>query len=161
MNLPGRYPITSADGHKYIFIMYNCDSDYIKGVAMKSRETSEMIRCYGICHDYFKAAGITAQVLRLDNGVSQQLIKRIEDDKLIGLSTSCTRGSPSQSGRMSNSELQKSYDFSIGRHRSNVSPQLMGPSLVLYRNNDQFISSIKIKPKASVYTIINGTFDYN
>ena len=34
MDLPGRYPITSANGHKYIFIMFDLDSDYIKGVAM-------------------------------------------------------------------------------------------------------------------------------
>ena len=82
MDLPGRYPITSADGHKYIFIMLDLDSDYIKGVAMKSRKTSEMIRCYSICYNYFKAAGFTAQLLQLDNEVSQQLIKHIEDDKL-------------------------------------------------------------------------------
>ena len=49
---------------------------------MKSRETSEMIRCYGICYEHFKAAGFTAQLLRLDNEISQQLIKRIEEDEL-------------------------------------------------------------------------------
>ena len=82
MDLPGRFPITSADGHKYIFIMYDCDSDYIKGVPMKSRETSEMIWCYSKCYDFFKAAGFTARLLRLDNEVSRALIKRIEEDDL-------------------------------------------------------------------------------
>ena len=49
---------------------------------MKSRETSEMIRCYGECYEFFKVAGFTAQVLRLDNEISKELIKRIEEDKL-------------------------------------------------------------------------------
>lgn len=82
MDLPGRFPITSADGHKYIFIMYDCDSDYIKGIPMQSRETTEMIRCYSECYDFFKAAGFTALLLRLHNEVSRTLIKRIEEDKL-------------------------------------------------------------------------------
>ena len=49
---------------------------------MKSRETSEMIRCYSKRYDFFKAAEFTARFLRLDNEVSRTLIKRIEDDKL-------------------------------------------------------------------------------
>ena len=52
MDLPGRFPKTSASGNKYIFIMYDCNSDYIKTIAMKSRETDEMIRCYGECYEY-------------------------------------------------------------------------------------------------------------
>ena len=37
MDLPGRYPVTSAAGHKYIFIMYDLDSNYVKLVLIKSR----------------------------------------------------------------------------------------------------------------------------
>ena len=46
MDLPGRFLITSTSGSKHIFIMYDCYSDYIKPLAMKLRETDEMIRCY-------------------------------------------------------------------------------------------------------------------
>ena len=62
--------------------MFDLDSDYIKGAAIKSREMSKMIRCYSICYNYFNAAGFTTPLLRLDNEVSQQLIKHIEDDNL-------------------------------------------------------------------------------
>ena len=83
MDLPGRFPITSADGHKYIFIMYDCDSDYIKGIAMKNRETSEMVRCYSEWYDFFKTAGFTARLLRLDNEVSRTLINVLKKTNWI------------------------------------------------------------------------------
>ena len=42
-DLCGRYPITSSSGNKYIYIMYDTDSNYIKPMAMTSRETDEII----------------------------------------------------------------------------------------------------------------------
>ena len=41
-----------------------------------------MIRCYGIFYDFFKGAGFTVQLLRLNNEVSRESIKRIEEDGL-------------------------------------------------------------------------------
>ena len=37
-DLPGRYPITSTAGDKYVFIMYDLDSNYIKPILMKSHD---------------------------------------------------------------------------------------------------------------------------
>ena len=82
MDLPGRYPQTSTTGHKYIFVMYDYDTGYIKPVAMKSRETSEMLRCFDECYTMFKKAGYTAELIRLDNEVSRRLIDCIEAHKL-------------------------------------------------------------------------------
>jgi lipopolysaccharide export system permease protein len=48
MDLPGRYPVTSTTGNKYIFVMYDYDTGYIKTVAMKSRETKEILRCFNL-----------------------------------------------------------------------------------------------------------------
>ena len=82
MDLPGRYPITSASGNKYVFIMLDCDTNYIRAIPMKSRETGEMIRCYTACYDYFKSRGFTSKLIRLDNEVSTKLIKQIQLDNL-------------------------------------------------------------------------------
>ena len=38
MDLPGRFPTTSASGNKYIFVMINYDSDYIKFTPMTSKQ---------------------------------------------------------------------------------------------------------------------------
>ena len=44
MDLPGRFPTTSASGNKYIFVMVDYDSDYIKFTPMTSRTKEEMVR---------------------------------------------------------------------------------------------------------------------
>jgi hypothetical protein len=36
-DLPGRYPITSARGHKYLFLMYDHDSNFINAIPLHSR----------------------------------------------------------------------------------------------------------------------------
>ena len=82
MDLPGRFPITSARGYKYIFVMLDYDSDYINAIPMTSRKTSEMLRCFKECYDDHKNAGLTARLLRLDNEVSQQLINEFNTQRL-------------------------------------------------------------------------------
>ena len=51
-------------------------------MAMSSRETDEIIRCYSESYVQLQQAGFTEQLLRLDNEVSKKLISKIEDDKL-------------------------------------------------------------------------------
>ena len=42
-DLPGRYPITSARGHKYLFVMYDYDANYIHATPIKSQKSEELI----------------------------------------------------------------------------------------------------------------------
>ena len=81
-DLPGRYPITSANSHKYVFIMYNLDSNYIKPILMKSRETSEMLRCYTEDFGFFKNAGFKPVLVKADNELSHRLIQEIQSHGL-------------------------------------------------------------------------------
>ena len=81
MDLPGRFPITSASGNKYIFIMLDYDADYIQATPMKSRKKEEIIRCFQLCYAELKRAGFTAQLLKLDNEVSNKFIRVIEEDE--------------------------------------------------------------------------------
>ena len=60
MDLPGRFPTTSASGNKYIFVMVDYDSDCIKFSPMTSRTKEEMVRCFELCYNEFKEAGFTA-----------------------------------------------------------------------------------------------------
>ena len=57
MDITGRFPVTSAQGYKYIFIMYDFDSGYIKPIAMKSRKSDELVWCYKEGHSFFCKAG--------------------------------------------------------------------------------------------------------
>ena len=74
MDFAGRYPVTSKQGHKYIFIMYNYNSNYTFAVPVKSQKTSEYLRAFQECYDELKQRGFTAQLLQLDNEISKDLI---------------------------------------------------------------------------------------
>ena len=63
MDFAGRYPVTSKQGHKYIFIMYDYDSNYTFAVPVKSRKTSEYLRAFQECYDKLKHRGFTAHLL--------------------------------------------------------------------------------------------------
>ena len=140
--------------------MYDCDSNYIKGIAMKTRETSEMVRCYTECYDFFKAVGFTARLLRLDNEVSRRLIKRIEEDGL-----DYQLAAPGD-------HRQNPAERAIQDYKNHFISVLAGVDPTFPRNRwDQLLGHVettinlsrpsKINPKVSAYTIINGQFDYN
>ena len=82
MDLPGRFPTTSASGNKYIFVMIDYDSDYIKFTPMTSQTKEETVCCFRLCYNKFKEAGFTARLLKLNNEVSKELITSIKEEKL-------------------------------------------------------------------------------
>ena len=71
MDLPGRFHITLGSGNKYIFIILDYDSDYIKAPPMSSQTKEDMVCCFKLCYNEFKWAGFTAQLLKFDNEVSK------------------------------------------------------------------------------------------
>ena len=82
MDLTGRYPITSMRGHKYLLIMIDWDSNYIKIIPVKSRKSHTIVNAYKEGYHWFKDRGFTAQLLKLDNEVSKALITAIGEDDL-------------------------------------------------------------------------------
>ena len=63
MDFAEQYPVTSKQGHKYIFIMYDYNSNYTFVVPVKSRKTSEYLRAFQEYYDKLKQRGFTAQIL--------------------------------------------------------------------------------------------------
>ena len=82
IDLSGRYPVTSARGHKYIFVMYDYDSNYINAIPITSRKSCELVRAFTECYDALQNNGLTARLLHLDNEVSHELITTIEKNRL-------------------------------------------------------------------------------
>ena len=77
-----QYPVTSKQGHKYLFIMYDYKSDYTFAVPVKSRKTSEYLRAFQECYEKLKQCGFTAHLLQLDNEILKDLIACICDNEL-------------------------------------------------------------------------------
>lgn len=77
-DLPGRFPITSARGNKYMFILYDHDSNYIHVEPMKSRKAEEMVRAFAVCYKVLTDAHFHAKEIRLDNEISQLFKDHLE-----------------------------------------------------------------------------------
>lgn len=82
LDITGRYPVTSRRGHKYVFVLLDRDTNYIYLVPMKSRKSNAIVGAYQSCYEQLVQKGYAARLLRLDNEISKELIKAIEDDKL-------------------------------------------------------------------------------
>eukprot|EP00978_Attheya_sp_CCMP212_P009528 scaffold22535_cov32-Attheya_sp.AAC.1 len=78
-DLPGRFPITSARGHAYVFVMYDFDSNSILAVPIKNRRKESLIQGYKDCLIDLTRAGIKPILHRLDNEISKDMIAEIEE----------------------------------------------------------------------------------
>jgi len=76
-DLCGRFPILSSQGNKYIFVLYDYDSNAILARAMKNRSDSEMVKVFTELADYLTTRGFKPQYQVLDNEASKALKKAI------------------------------------------------------------------------------------
>ena len=77
-DIPGKFPITSKRGYKYMFVLYHYDSNAIIVRPMKNRSDEEFLRVYKDIIEYLKQKGLHPKIQRLDNEASdayKQLIK--------------------------------------------------------------------------------------
>ena len=81
-DLPGRFPITSAQGNAYIFIMYDYDGNSIMAEPIKNRKKESLLYGFHTCVTALKRAGITPIIHRLDNEISKDMITRMEQEKM-------------------------------------------------------------------------------
>jgi hypothetical protein len=77
-DLPGRYPITSAQGHKYIFVLYDEDTNYIHAEPIKSRSAEDLVDGFKRCYKALTDNKFKARVIRLDNETSALFKDHIE-----------------------------------------------------------------------------------
>jgi hypothetical protein len=130
-------------------------------MAMASRETDEIIRCYSESYAQLQKAGFTAQLLRLDNEVSKKLISKIESDKL-----------DYQLAAPGDHRLNFTERHGIQKFKNHLISMMSGTDPSFPRNcwdlllhqaeiTVNLARPSNIAPGVSAYTIINGAFDFN
>ena len=72
----------SNRGMKYIFVLYDYDSNAILAAPMKSRKGVDMVKAFDECYKQLKDDVVTPILKYLDNEVSKELIATIQDKKL-------------------------------------------------------------------------------
>ena len=161
-DLPGRFPITSQRGHKYMFLLYDIDSNYIHVVPMKSRRADEMVRAFAEAYQVLREQGFRANKIKLDNEISQQFkdhLKDYNDDITYELvSPGNHRSNPAERA------IQdfKSHFISMLSGADESFPDncwdLLLPQCNITLN---LLRASSIQPKLSTYAQIHGNFDYN
>ena len=78
----GRYPTVSRDGNKYILIMYDYDTNYIKDVPVNSRKAEAYLEAFETMFDELSTKGFKPELVRLDNEASKLLCDHIEAENV-------------------------------------------------------------------------------
>jgi hypothetical protein len=160
MDLPGRLPITSRRGNKYIFLMIDHDTNYINAIPIKSRKSSELVNAYNTCCEEMKAAGFQARLLRLDNEVSKELIEAIGKQAMDYqiASPGDHRTNPAERAiRDFKAHFISVRSGTDPDYPANAWDQLL-PHVIHTLN---MLRPSKINPQVSAHTMMKGHHDYN
>ena len=82
VDLPGRYPDTFFDGHKYIYVMYDTITNYINAKRLTLRRAPELIRIFEECYNDLKKKGFITRLVKFDNDISKKMVQLFEDQNL-------------------------------------------------------------------------------
>ena len=72
-DLTGRFPHVSSRGNKYIFVMYDFDSNLIQGEAIKNRQAKTLVDAWKKLHTNLTRHGHPTRHFILDNECSNDL----------------------------------------------------------------------------------------
>ena len=159
-DLAGVFPVMSNRGMKYIFILYDYDTNVILASPMRSRKGEEIVRAYEECYKKLKDAGVTPVLQYLDNEVSQLLIDSIKNKQL-----SYQLASPNDH-RLNPAERAvqtfKNHFVAILNGTDTRYPKYLWCRLihqaVITLN---MLRKSRINPKLSAYAQVFGEFNYN
>ena len=81
-DLTGRFPVKSARGNQYIFLLYDYDSNTIHVRPLRSRTGTAIVAAYDSIHAHLCARGLTPELQRLDNETSVSLQLSMQTKKV-------------------------------------------------------------------------------
>ena len=65
-----------------MYVMHDSITNYINRKGLKLRKSSELLRGFEECHNDLKDKGFIAQLVKLDNRISKEMMTLIEDNNL-------------------------------------------------------------------------------
>ena len=157
----GRFPITSARGHKYTMVAVELDGNYIDAEPLKSRKAKELTRAYQAIFERWKDTGAVVPNWHiLDNEAPEELKKAIRQNKCKVELT------PADMHRRNAAEraiqTYKGHFISILAGVSDSFPlnqwDELIPQTVLTLN---LLRQANVAPNISAYAYHHGSFDYN
>ena len=159
-DLPGRYPVTSARGHKYIFVMFDYDSNYIQAIPIKSRQSRDLIAAFQACYTILTDNGFTGKMVRLDNEISSSMIAHLQQQQLDYQLASPGDHRVNYAERAI--QTYKNHFISTLQGADPTFPancwDLLMPQINITLN---LLRKSRYHPNLSAYSQIHGVYDYN
>ena len=158
MDLTGKLPVTSKSGNKYLFFIYNCDSNNISVQPMKARTDKEFLRAFNDQHNHPTTRGIKPDYMQLENEASLDFQQEIcsKDIYYQIPPPGIQRQNPDE-----HAIITFKYHFTTGicstdsyfpMQNWDKLLEQVGIPLILMRTS-------RLNPKMSAYTYINGYFE--
>jgi hypothetical protein len=72
----GKFPVTSSRGNKYVFVLYDYDSNAILVEPIKSRMQDELLKAYRKLTTHLRKRGLTPKLQRVDNECSEAMKRK-------------------------------------------------------------------------------------
>ena len=156
----GRFPITSARGHKYVFLLCDVDTGHIQAIPIRSRKKGELTRAFKEAYEELVACGFEPVLHRIDHETSDELLKAIKEK---GLTYEIM---PPKNHRRNPAERAiqtfKGHFISVlnGLDRDFPKEQwdLIMPQVNMTLN---MLRECDINPAHSAYSYVNGAFDFS
>jgi hypothetical protein len=157
----GRFPITSAGGHKYTMVAVELDGNYIDAKPMKSRSARELTEAYTRIYARWKATGVICPNWHiLDNEAPEEFLEAIRENGCRVEKTPADmhrrniaeRAIQTYKGHFIATMAGVSDDFPIHQWHELV------PQIVLTLN---LLRQSHVAPNILAYAYHHGTFDYN
>ena len=78
----GPFLVSSTSGNRYVFVLYDYDSNYIAVQAIPSRTKLQILRAYRQLLHKFKRRGLHPRLQRLDNEVSHMMMEEMDSNNI-------------------------------------------------------------------------------
>jgi hypothetical protein len=78
----GKFPVTSSRGNKYLFVLYDYDSNAILAEPIKSRKQDELLWAYQKLTQQLRKWGLAPNLQRLDNECSQAMKDKMDTQQI-------------------------------------------------------------------------------
>jgi hypothetical protein len=156
----GKFPILSSRDNKYLFVLYNYDSNAIMAEPIKPRTQGELTRAYKKLFDQLEKRGLRPQVQLLDNECSQSMKDLMAE---LNLQWQLT---PAGIHRRSAAE-RGIHTFKNHLHAGLASTDDDFPLHLWCRLVHQaqltlnLLHNSRLNPRLSAEAQLNGQFDYN
>jgi hypothetical protein len=160
-DLPGRYPITSARGHKYIFVLYDADANYIHAEPIKSRSADDLVNGFTQCYQALTKNNFKARVIRLDNETSAQFKDHIENTENLIYQLVPPRDHRTNPCERAIQTFKNHFIAMLSGADPNFPTNCWDLLLPQANITLNLLRQSAMQPKLSAYAQIHGQFDFN